>query len=196
MSYKKSICVFCGSSKGILPSYEEQAQEIGKFLLKEQFRLVYGGGKVGLMGVVANEVMQGGGEAIGVIPNFLVEMEVAHLGLTKLMQVTSMHERKKLMSEMADAFVILPGGIGTFEEFFEILTWRQLRLHHKPIALLNVGHYYDALIQFLDHAVSQKFLRQETRDFILIADNANTLMEQLKQALALDTPEDLDSEKI
>lgn len=195
MSHLKSICVFCGSNKGLLPAYETQAKKLGKLMVENQFRLIYGGGKIGLMGVIADEIMQSGGEAVGVIPKFLAEKEVAYLGLTELITVSSMHERKTIMSELADAFIIMPGGIGTFEEFFEILTWRQLKLHHKPIGILNVDHYYDALLQFLDHAVTQKFFHQESRDFILTANQADEIFQLMHKALSENIAGDIDLEK-
>ena len=175
----KRICVFCGSSLGGRPIYQEAAQELGKAIAQHQFSLVYGGANVGLMGVVADAVLANGGEVIGVIPEFLVTKELAHAGLTQIHTVASMHERKALMEELSDAFIALPGGYGTFEEFCEILTWAQLGLHKKPQGLLNIEGYYDPLLTLFDNAVTEQFLKPNLRSLVLEADNPETLFEKM-----------------
>jgi uncharacterized protein (TIGR00730 family) len=175
----KSICVFCGSSSGGAPAYRESAQALGQELVRRGLRLVYGGGNVGLMGVLADTVMREGGEAIGVIPRALRAKEVAHLALTQLRVVGSMHERKALMAELCDAFLALPGGFGTLEEFCEVLTWAQLGLHAKPCGLLNVNGYYDPLLKLFDHAVTEGFLRAENRSLVLAAETIEGVFGQL-----------------
>jgi hypothetical protein len=163
----KRVCVFCGSSKGARPEYEIAARAMGQALVKRGIGLVYGGGYVGLMGVIADTVMKAGGEAIGVIPKALFEKEVGHRGITELRIVGSMHERKALMADLSDAFVAMPGGYGTFEEFCEVLTWAQLGFHRKPCGLLNVGNYYAPLLTLFDQAVSERFVKIEHRSLIL-----------------------------
>jgi uncharacterized protein (TIGR00730 family) len=163
----KSICVFCGSNCGSRPEYGEAADCLGRLLAKRDISLVYGGGKVGLMGKVADAVLGAGGKVIGVIPQALVLKEIAHDGLTELRVVNSMHERKALMAELADGFIALPGGFGTLDEFCEILTWAQLGLHHKPCGVLNVNGYYDHFLQLLDQAVGDQFLRSLHRDIVI-----------------------------
>jgi uncharacterized protein (TIGR00730 family) len=157
----KRVCVFCGSNTGVRPEYQEAARGLADELVRRQVGLVYGGGSVGLMGVLADTVLGGGGEVIGVIPRPLASREVAHAGLTRLKMVDSMHERKATMAALADGFIALPGGLGTFEETLEIVTWAQLGIHGKPVALLNVNGYYDGLRAFLAHAVGEGFLRPE-----------------------------------
>lgn len=162
----KRICVFCGSSTGARPSYARTAVKLGKILAKRQIGLVYGGGNVGLMGLIADSILEHGGDVIGVIPRFLVHKEVAHQHLKDLRIVESMHERKALMADLSDGFIALPGGYGTLEEFCEIVTWAQLQLHHKACGLLNVEGFYDPLLQFLDHAVKEQFLNASNRKLI------------------------------
>lgn len=162
----RSICVFCGSSPDVDALYLSSAHEVGRLLASMGIRLVYGGGRLGLMGALADAAVAAGGDIIGVIPGALVDKEVAHRGLSELRVVASMHERKALMAELADGFVALPGGIGTLEEFFEIWTWGQLGLHHKPFGLLNVGGFYDPLLAFLDQLAERRFLRPEHRDMV------------------------------
>ncbi|MEA2402999.1 MAG: hypothetical protein QOK00_3402 [Thermoleophilaceae bacterium] len=174
------VCVFCGSSPGARPAYAEATAELGRLLAADGIGLVYGGGAVGLMGVLADSVLAAGGEAIGVIPQALVDREIGHSGLTELRVVGSMHERKALMAELADAFVALPGGLGTLEELFEVYTWAQLGLHQKPCALLNVEGYYDGVVEFLSHAVAERFLRDETRELLMVESDAGTLLERLR----------------
>jgi uncharacterized protein (TIGR00730 family) len=163
----KRVCVFCGSSNGARAGYADAARAMGAALARRGVGLVYGGGRVGLMGIVADSVMAGGGAVVGVIPESMVSKEVAHQGLTELRIVGSMHERKALMADLADAFVALPGGYGTFEEFCEIVTWAQLGLHRKPCGLLNVEGYYDRLLSLFDHAVAERFVRSAHRALIL-----------------------------
>jgi uncharacterized protein (TIGR00730 family) len=164
------LCVFSGSSPGAHPDYVLAAQELGRALAERGIVLVYGGASVGLMGAVADATLDAGGEAVGVIPQALVDREIAHPGLSDLRVVGSMHERKALMADLADGFVALPGGMGTLEELFEVYTWTQLGLHRKACALLNVAGYYDGLAAFLDHAVDERFLRPEHRAMLLCED--------------------------
>ena len=175
----RRICVFCGSSVGSRPVYVEAARDLGRALAGRDLGIVFGGGKVGLMGVLADAALAAGGEAIGVIPEALVAREIAHNGLTELRVVRSMHERKTLMADLADAFIALPGGFGTFEEFFEAVTWTQLGIHSKPCGLLNVDGYYNALLVLLDRAVSDGFIREANRSLVLDAPDVPTLLEKL-----------------
>jgi uncharacterized protein (TIGR00730 family) len=177
MLMMKRICVFCGSSIGAKKSYEDAARAMGQSLVKKGIGLVYGGGRVGLMGIIADSVMEAGGNAIGVIPEALVSRELAHNGLTELRVVVSMHERKALMAELSDAFIALPGGFGTFEEFCEVLTWSQLGLHRKPCGLLNVDGYYNSLLSLFDHAVEELFVRPEHRAIVIEEQDPDRLLE-------------------
>jgi len=172
-----SICVFCGSRPGNDPAYEAGARRLGRTLAERGTTLVYGGGRVGLMSVVADAALDGGGEAIGVIPKALVNREISHTGLTHLHVVGSMHERKALMSELSDGFVALPGGSGTLEEFFEVQTWAQLGEHQKPCGLLNVGGYYDPLLALFDHMVAKGFLSEEHRAMVLVESEPEPLLD-------------------
>ncbi|MDB6077178.1 MAG: hypothetical protein JWO82_925, partial [Akkermansiaceae bacterium] len=156
-----ALCIYCGASPGLLPEYSRAAEAAGRILAERGITLVYGGASAGLMGTVADAALSAGGKVIGVMPGHLVEKEIAHPGLTELHAVGSMHERKMRMSELADGFVALPGGIGTFEEIFEAFTWTQLGLHAKPCGLLNVADFYTPLLAFLEHAVEQRFMRAE-----------------------------------
>ncbi len=165
----RTLCVFCASADGANPAYRTAAVELGQTLAARGIDLVYGGAKSGLMGAVADAALAGGGRVIGVIPHVLVDMEVAHAACTELHVVDTMHTRKALMGERADAFLILPGGYGTLEELFEVLAWQTLRLHSKPICLLNTAGFYDGLIQFLDHCQIQGVLRQGTRQMLRVA---------------------------
>lgn len=178
----KRICVFCGSSLGVRPEYGQAAAELGRVLAGSRIGLVYGGARVGLMGALADAVLEAGGEAIGVMPRALVEKEIAHSGLTELHVVESMHERKTLMSDLADAFVLLPGGFGSWEEFCEVVTWLQLGMHQKPCGVLNVAEYYDSLFSLIAHAAAEGFLRPAHRDFVIVADNSQELLRQLSAA--------------
>lgn len=163
----KSLCIYCGASTGASPVYADAARAMAAVMVENGISLVYGGGRVGLMGVIADEVLRLGGQATGVIPQALMAREVGHAGLTQLHVVGNMHERKALMAELADGFVALPGGIGTLEELFEVFTWSQLGLHDKPVALLNAAGYYDGLIGFLEHMVRERFLKTEQAALLL-----------------------------
>jgi len=178
-----SICVFTGSSRGVRPEYLAAATELGSLLAARRIRLVYGGARVGLMGAVADAALASGGQVVGVIPAALVAKEVAHTGLTDLRVVNSMHERKALMSDLADAFVALPGGWGTLEEFFEVLTWAQLGLHRKPCGLLNVQGYFDRLLAFLDHTIDEGFVRPRNAELIAVAAAPGDLLDRLASPL-------------
>ncbi|MBL8459978.1 TIGR00730 family Rossman fold protein [Zoogloea sp.] len=172
----RSICVFCGSRPGVRPAYRAAAELLGKTLAERGLELVYGGGNVGLMGVVADACLAAGGKVVGVIPRALMEWEVGHEGLSRLEVVDSMHTRKARMAELADGFIALPGGLGTFEELFEILTWAQLGFHNKPTALLNVEAYYQPLIQLMDRGVGEGFMKAENRGLLLVEDNVVALL--------------------
>lgn len=171
----KRICVFCGSNSGIDPIYLATAEKVGKFLAHNNIELVFGGGRVGLMGKIADTVMENGGKVIGIIPQALSEREVAHQGLTELHIVGSMHERKAMMADLADGFIALPGGVGTFEEFCEIVTWAQLGIHNKPCALMNVGGFYDSFIAMFDHSMNQGFIRPQHRALVLVESEIDKL---------------------
>lgn len=166
ISLVKRICVFCGSSIGASPVYAEAARAMAIELVSRQIEIVYGGGNVGLMGILADAAMAAGGRIIGVIPRALAAREIAHTRLTELRVVDSMHERKATMADLSDGFVALPGGFGTFEELFEVVTWTQLGVHRKPFGLLNVARFYDPLIAFLDHATEERFIRPEHRALV------------------------------
>jgi uncharacterized protein (TIGR00730 family) len=171
------LCVFCGSSFGAREVYREEAEAFGRLLATRQIELVYGGAHAGLMGALADAVLAGGGRVIGVIPQALMERELAHRGLTDLRIVGSMHERKALMASLSDGFVALPGGIGTLEELFEVWTWSQLGLHAKPCALLDIDGFYGGLATFMDHVVAQGFLKPKQRQALIVAADANVLLE-------------------
>ena len=173
-----AVCVFCGSHPGNDPAYAEAAQRLGRLLAERDITLVYGGGHVGLMGVIADSALGAGGEVIGVMPRSLVDREIGHTGLTKLHVVSSMHERKALMSELSEGFVALPGGNGTLEEFFEVLTWAQLGEHGKPCGLLNVAGYYDPLLAVFDRMVDRAFLKEEHRGLVLVEEDPSALLER------------------
>jgi uncharacterized protein (TIGR00730 family) len=173
------VCVFCGSATGTRTIYQQAAVDVGVALVHHGFELVYGGGRVGLMGVLADAVLSHGGRAIGIMPSHLVAKEIAHQGLTDLRVVNSMHERKAAMAELADAFIALPGGYGTFEEFCEMLTWGQLGLHRKACGLLNVDHFYDPLLALFSHAVSDGFVNPAHRALVLDDDNPLRLVQRL-----------------
>ena len=175
----RRICVYCGSSSGARPSYTEAARALGRSLARRGLGLVYGGSDVGLMGALADTVLAEGGEVIGVIPEPIVAREIAHKGLSDLRVVGSMHERKALMAELADAFIALPGGFGTLEEFCEIATWVQLGLHRKPCGILNVEGYYDGLLAFLNHAVGEGFIRPEYLAVVLTDSKPDVLLEKI-----------------
>lgn len=177
----KRITVFCGSSFGTDAIYEKQATLLGKTLAAQNIDLVYGGANVGLMGAVADGVLSGGGKVFGVLPNFLQQKEIAHSQLTELILVETMHERKTKMDELSDGVIALPGGFGTLEEFFEMLTWAQLGLHKKPIAILNVDGFYDELISLLQTMVNKGFLKEVNQKMLLISDDIEDLLEQMKK---------------
>ena len=176
-----SICVFCGSSPGNDPAYAEVASRLGRILAERDTTLVYGGGHVGLMGVVADAALGAGGEVIGVMPRSLVDREIGHTVLTKLHVVGSMHERKALMSELSDGFVALPGGNGTLEEFFEVLTWAQLGEHGKPCGLLNIAGYYDPLLAVFDHMVDRGFLNEKHRAMVLVEAEPTAMLAKFEE---------------
>jgi uncharacterized protein (TIGR00730 family) len=175
----QSVCVFCGSSTGSNAAYTEAARSLGTTLAEANLRLVFGGGHVGLMGEISNAVIAAGGDVIGVIPKFLVERELAHEGLSDLRIVGSMHERKALMSDLSEAFIALPGGTGTLEEFFEVLTWAQLGEHKKPCGLLNVAGYYDPLLTVFDRMVEAGFLSESNRAILLVEGDPERLLQRL-----------------
>ena len=175
----RRLCVFCGSRSGTQRVYQEAAQTVGRLLCQRGVELVYGGGNVGLMGTMANACLSGGGHVIGVIPQALADKEVAHTGLTELRIVSSMHERKSVMADLADAFVSLPGGYGTWEEFFEVLTWSQLGIQQKACALLNINGYYDPLLEMADRAVTEGFLRPVHRDLLISDFDPERLLDRL-----------------
>ena len=175
----KRICVFCGSNAGARGEYADAARKLAAVLVERKLGIVYGGGNVGLMGVLADAALARGGEVIGVIPRKLVEKEVGHRGVTELRIVETMHERKALMNDLSDAFIALPGGFGTFDEFFEVLTWSQLGFHGKPCALLNVAGYYDGLLTMLDHAVTERFLRPAHRELVIADTDPLRLLQRL-----------------
>jgi len=175
----KRLCVFCGSSHGANPAYAEAAVTLGTLLANRGIGLVYGGGNVGLMGVIADAALAAGGEVIGVIPKSLADREVAHHGVTDLRVVDSMHTRKAMMADLSDAFIAMPGGVGTFEEFFEAITWTQLGLHRKACGLLNVAGFYTPLAVFIDQAVSEGFIKPVHRAAIVVDDNPERLLNSL-----------------
>ena len=189
----KQICVFTGSRRGSAPAYADAAKALARDLAARGFGLVYGGGKVGLMNVIAEAVLELGGHVSGVIPNALVSKEVAHTGLSELRVVASMHERKALMAELADGFIALPGGIGTMEEFFEVLSWAQLGIHNKPCGLLNVAGYYDPLIKFLDGAVTQDFVKPKHRALLIVESEPAALLDRFEKILAAPVGQKFDS---
>jgi uncharacterized protein (TIGR00730 family) len=174
----KKICVYCGSSPGRNPAYSDAASALAKELCARGIGLVFGGGAVGVMGVVADAMLEAGGEVVGVIPKALAKKEVAHYGLSELHVVASMHERKAMMAELADGFIALPGGWGTLEEIFEMLTWAQLGFHEKPCGLLNIEGYYDDLIGFLENSFEQKFVKELYRPLLMKADKPAVLLDQ------------------
>ena len=174
------LCVFCGSNPGSEPSYLAMARDLGRMLAQEKIGLVYGGGAVGLMGAVADAALEGGGEVIGVIPQALMDKEIGHRGLADLRVVDSMHERKALMAELASGFIALPGGLGTFEELFEVWTWAQLGYHRKPCALLNVAGFYDRLISFLDDVVERGFVKPVHRSMLIVEDEPAALIQAIR----------------
>ncbi len=177
----RSICVFCGSSEGNSPAFANAAKTLGAEISRRGLRLVYGGGKVGLMGIVADAALENNGEVVGVMPEVLVEKEIGHRGITDLKVVGSMHERKKTMADLSDGFVALPGGYGTFEEFMEVLSWAQLSIHEKPCALLNVESFFDPLLEFFDSATSNGFVHPDHRSLVLVENEPKLLLDAMEK---------------
>lgn len=190
----KKLSVFCGSNKGSNPEFEAAAISLGRELARRDIELVFGGGKVGLMGMIADTVLREGGRVTGVIPKGLMAREVGHQGLTELVVVATMHERKATMARMSDGFIALPGGIGTFEELFEIWTWAQLGMHRKPIGVLNIGGYYDQLIGFVDHAVRNEFLKPSNRKMVLVDSVPERMLDRFMTYVPPDVPHWIDEE--
>lgn len=180
----EAVCVFCGSQPGARPAYLNAARELGAQLARRGWTAVYGGGHVGMMGALADGALAAGGAVVGVIPEHLMRPEVAHQGLSELLVVDSMHTRKRVMASRSDAFVVLPGGYGTFEEMFEMVTWRQLQLHAKPVGLVNVDGYFDHLLAFLRHAAQQEFIRPQHRGLLSVDATVDALLERLQRQAA------------
>ncbi len=176
----KKICIFCGSSPGSEKSYQQEAESFGELLVDKGYEMVYGGGSTGMMGFIANACLAKGGKVTGVIPSFLVAKEVGHNGLTEIIEVESMHERKQKMADISDAFVAMPGGMGTMDELCEIVTWSQLGLHTKPIGVLNINSYFDPFIKFMDHMVSQRYLSVVNRKIIVSDKNPEELLKKMQ----------------
>jgi len=174
-----NICVFCGSGTGQNSVYANAARELGELMAKQKHTLIYGGGRIGLMGIIADSVLENGGEVIGIIPDFLMQKEVGHGGLTKLEVVSSMHVRKKRMADLADVFITMPGGLGTLDETAEILTWKQLSLIHHPIGILNVNNFFNALLQQMTTMVQEGFLNAEKMNSVVISDSPSPLLARL-----------------
>jgi uncharacterized protein (TIGR00730 family) len=187
-----TVCVFCAASPGADPVYVEQARAMGRFLAESGRRLVYGGGRTGLMGALAEGALGAGGEVIGIMPRHLVDREVAHTGLSELRVVESMHERKALLAELSDGFLAMPGGLGTLEELFEIWTWGQLGLHRKPYGLFEVAGFYARLLTFLDHAVTEGFIRREYRELLVVDTDPGALISRMESVALPALPRWLD----
>lgn len=178
MQQLKSICVYCGANAGVSPRYADEARLLARALVEANLSLVYGGGNVGLMGVIADEVLRLGGEVTGVIPTALIEREVGHTGLTRQFIVKDMHERKAMMAQLADGFIAMPGGMGTMEELFEMLTWSQLGIHAKPVGLLNVDGFYDSLVGFIHHAKEQGFIKPQHAQLMMVEASPAALLKR------------------
>lgn len=178
----KNVCVYCGSSNRADARFKDSAKRLGEILVQENLNLVYGGGHVGLMGIVADTVLAGGGKVTGVITSYIADKEVAHTGLSDLHVVDTMHERKQIMVDESDAFIILPGGLGTMDEFFEVFTWWQLGLHDKPIIVVNVDGYWSPLLSLIDNIVEEKFGRQADKDYLCIINSVEDIIRALKEA--------------
>jgi len=176
-----SVCVFCGSSVGKRESYIRQARELGQIIAENNMTLIYGGGNIGVMREIADSTLKHDGKVIGVMPQHIVDKEVAHHNITELHIVSSMHERKAMMAELSDAFIALPGGFGTIDELFEVMTWNQLEIINKPTGLLNIEGYFDHLIKFIDHAVNEKFVRAEHKQNLIVETDANILIKKLEE---------------
>ena len=179
----KRLAVYCGSSLGVNPLYQEEAIKLGEMMAKENCGLVYGGGAIGIMGAIADSVMKHGGSALGVIPKFLDQVEITHNDLTELFVTENMPERKNKMYQLADGFIALPGGIGTMEELFEVYTWRQLKIHDKPIGILNINGYYDHLIAHIDHMVSEGFLQRKHTELIFVRSEPGALLNEMLKVI-------------
>lgn len=192
----KSLCVYCGSSPGATPVYAEAARGLAQAMVEQDIALVYGGGNVGLMGIIADEVLRLGGRATGVIPQALLQKELGHKGLTQLHIVKDMHERKAMMADLSDGFIAMPGGVGTLEELFEVFTWAQLGFHQKPIGLLNVDGFYDGLLQFIQHMVSQRFLKGEQAEILIAEAHGAELLQRFKSFVPHLVPKWLDRDTI
>jgi len=192
----KSICVFCGSSEGNDTAITEAALQLGETLAKNNITLVYGAAKIGIMGLVAKGALENNGKVIGIIPEFLKLKEVVHLGLTEMITTQNMHDRKMILQEKSDGFITMPGGMGTFEELFEILTWLQLGLHSKPIGLLNINHYYDDLLAMLEKMVKKGFLSLDNFRLLLVDENINVLLEKMQNFKDPQKPKWLNAERI
>ena len=180
------VCVFCGSSMGNDPRYQEAAAQLGEVLAQNDCTLYYGGANVGLMKIIADKMLERGKQVVGIIPKLITDMEIAHEGVTEMIEVDSMSERKMMLINESDAFIAMPGGFGTLDEIFEVVVLNQLRITDKPIALYNTLNYYDSMIQFIDHAVSQGFIRKEHRDNIIVSDNPETLFKELSRHKSID----------
>ncbi len=190
-----TVCVYCGSSKGNEAIYAEEAKAFGRLLVQYGLKLVYGGARVGIMGILADTVLKAGGTAIGVIPENLVDLEVAHDNLSELHVVDSMHKRKAEMADRSDAFIALPGGLGTFEELFEVMTWAQLGLHQKPCGLLNINGFFDPLVAFLDHAVDQGFIQSMHRRLLMVEEKSQRLIERFNKFKPVTIPKWIDEDE-
>lgn len=177
----RKLCVYCGSSGGNRPEYAAVCRQLADAMMRERIDLVYGGGSVGMMGSIADAVIEGGGQVIGVIPRFMVDKELMHPGISEAHIVDSMHQRKTIMAEFADGFIALPGGVGTMEELFEVWTWRVLKLHQKPCALLNVGGYYDSLVSFIDGMVDNGFLKPKFREMLIVDDDPDRIIDRMQE---------------
>ena len=175
------VCVFCGSSMGNDPRYKEAAEQLGEVLAQHDCTLYYGGASVGLMKIIADKMLERGKRVVGIIPKLITDMEIAHEGVTEMIEVDSMSERKLMLISESDAFIAMPGGFGTLDEIFEITVQNQLRISDKPVALYNTLNYYDSMLQFIDHAVSQGFIRKEHRDNIIVSDNPEVLFKELSK---------------
>jgi uncharacterized protein (TIGR00730 family) len=186
MANINSLCVYCGSSDRGRPAHHDAALRLGRIMAKADIRLVYGGGRIGMMGRIADAVMEGGGEVVGIIPQFLEQVEVGHSGVTRLIVTDNMHERKQKMAEMSDAFLIMPGGLGTLEETFEILTWKQLGLHQKPVVIADIGGYWRHLTDLIDHMIDESYAKPENRDLYQVIDNVEELLPVLAAMPAFD----------
>ena len=180
------VCVFCGSSMGNDPRYQEAAAQLGEVLAQNDCTLYYGGANVGLMKIIADKMLEKGKRVVGIIPKLITDMEIAHEGVTEMIEVDSMSERKVMLINESDAFIAMPGGFGTLDELFEITVLNQLRITDKPVALYNTLNYYDSMMQFIDHAVSQGFIRKEHRDNIIVSDNPETLFKELSRHKSID----------